>query len=106
ILKVDRSFVAQIDTNNENKEIVRTILLLAQNLGMDVIAEGVETQAQLTALRQLKCEYAQGYLFARPLTATVASELLAAARTQSDHAPLNYAQYGDMILPTGTTLAA
>ena len=77
VLKVDRSFVTQIDRHDENREIVRTILLLAQNLGMDVVAEGVETEAQLAALRKLGCEYGQGYLFARPLTGEAATELLA-----------------------------
>jgi predicted signal transduction protein with EAL and GGDEF domain len=55
--------------NPENIEIVRTIILLAQVLGMDVIAEGVETKEQLKILRDLKCEYGQGYYFSRPATA-------------------------------------
>src|SRR5205085_4841301 len=77
VLKVDRSFVAQIDRHDENREIVRTILLLAQNLGMDVVAEGVETEAQFAALRKLGCEYGQGYLFAPALTAEAATEMIA-----------------------------
>jgi EAL domain-containing protein (putative c-di-GMP-specific phosphodiesterase class I) len=55
--------------NPENIEIVRTVILLAQVLGMDVIAEGVETKDQLKILRDLKCEYGQGYYFSRPATA-------------------------------------
>jgi EAL domain-containing protein (putative c-di-GMP-specific phosphodiesterase class I) len=75
-LKVDRSFVSRMSDNNENIEIVRTILLLAQNLGMKVIAEGVETQEQLEQLRALSCDYAQGYLFSRPVNATSITKLL------------------------------
>ena len=51
----------------ENTAIVRTIVMLAHALGMDVIAEGVETAEQLAKLRSLGCEYGQGYFFARPL---------------------------------------
>ena len=68
-LKIDRSFVTRMAENPENIEIVRTIILLAQVLGMDVIAEGVETKDQLKLLRDLKCEYGQGYYFSRPATA-------------------------------------
>ncbi|HKG47792.1 MAG TPA: diguanylate cyclase [Pyrinomonadaceae bacterium] len=66
-LKIDRSFVTQMMENEENLEIVRTIVALAQNLGMDVVAEGVETEDQLTLLRKLECENGQGYLFSTPL---------------------------------------
>jgi diguanylate cyclase (GGDEF)-like protein/PAS domain S-box-containing protein len=66
-LKIDRSFINRIDIDGENLEIVRTIVTLAWNLGMDVIAEGVETAKQLAQLKALKCEYAQGYFFARPM---------------------------------------
>jgi diguanylate cyclase (GGDEF)-like protein/PAS domain S-box-containing protein len=68
-LKIDRSFVTRMAENPENIEIVRTVILLAQVLGMDVIAEGVETKDQLKILRDLKCEYGQGYYFSRPATA-------------------------------------
>ncbi|HVF56641.1 MAG TPA: EAL domain-containing protein, partial [Pyrinomonadaceae bacterium] len=78
-LKIDRSFVNLMEDNNENAEIVRTIIMLARNLNMDVVAEGVETVGQLTQLRALKCEYAQGYLFSKPLDAASAEKLLAAA---------------------------
>ena len=66
-LKIDRSFVAQMMENEENLAIVRTIVALAQNLGMDVVAEGVETEDQLTLLRKLECENGQGFLFSTPL---------------------------------------
>lgn len=75
-LKIDRSFVSRIQENNENKEIVRTILLLAQNLGMGVIAEGVETKEQVEILRELNCEHAQGYFFSKPVDSDSARRLI------------------------------
>jgi diguanylate cyclase (GGDEF)-like protein/PAS domain S-box-containing protein len=66
-LKIDRSFVSQMSGRDENTEIVKTIVMLATNLGMDVVAEGIETEGQLAELRNLKCQYGQGYHFARPL---------------------------------------
>jgi EAL domain-containing protein (putative c-di-GMP-specific phosphodiesterase class I) len=66
-LKIDRSFVMQMMENEENLAIVRTIVALAQNLGMDVVAEGVETEDQLRLLRKLECENGQGFLFSTPL---------------------------------------
>jgi diguanylate cyclase (GGDEF)-like protein/PAS domain S-box-containing protein len=66
-LKIDRSFVNQMSEDEENAEIVSTIVGLAQNLGMDVVAEGVETPEQLKALKALGCEYGQGYFFSKPL---------------------------------------
>ena len=65
-LKVDRSFVMRMN-KKENLEIVRTIIALAGNLGLEVIAEGIETYEQLTQLQNLQCEYGQGYYFAKPL---------------------------------------
>jgi diguanylate cyclase (GGDEF)-like protein/PAS domain S-box-containing protein len=66
-LKIDRSFITRMVENNENAEIVRTISGLAKNLGMDVVAEGVETRDQLEILRALGCKYGQGYFFSKPL---------------------------------------
>jgi len=68
-LKIDRSFVGRIGEAAENIEIVRTIVSLAENMGMEVVAEGVETLSQLTQLRKLSCQYGQGYLFSRPVDA-------------------------------------
>lgn len=68
-LKIDRSFVNSIDVDGEKLELVRTIVSLAWNLGMDVIAEGVETAMQLAQLKALRCESAQGYYFSKPLKA-------------------------------------
>jgi diguanylate cyclase (GGDEF)-like protein/PAS domain S-box-containing protein len=68
-LKIDRSFVGRMSVNNENAEIVRTIIMLARSLKMDVVAEGVETVEQLAQLKALNCQYGQGYYFSKPLSA-------------------------------------
>jgi EAL domain-containing protein (putative c-di-GMP-specific phosphodiesterase class I) len=75
-LKIDGSFVSRMSGDNENTEIIRTIMSLAENLGMDVIAEGVETLEQLTKLRTLGCEKGQGFFFSRPMSAGDAENLL------------------------------
>lgn len=75
-LKVDRSFVSRMEHAPNQAEIVRAIVSLAQNLGMGVTAEGVETPAQASTLRQLHCTNAQGFLFSRPLPAEDAERLI------------------------------
>lgn len=65
-VKIDRSFIGP-EINNTNYDIIKAIINLAHSLGLDVIAEGIETEAQLEILRGLGCEYGQGYLFAYPL---------------------------------------
>jgi diguanylate cyclase (GGDEF)-like protein/PAS domain S-box-containing protein len=75
-LKIDRSFVSDLATGIQHAEMVRTIIVLARNLGMDVIAEGVETEAQMTRLRAMECDFVQGYLVSRPMDATRAHALL------------------------------
>ncbi|MBU1228468.1 MAG: EAL domain-containing protein [Proteobacteria bacterium] len=74
-LKVDRSFVSDLDAF-ENLVIVRTIVSLAHNLGLDVVAEGIETERQRAFLAELTCECGQGYLFSRPLPEDRALEML------------------------------
>jgi len=69
-LKIDRSFIGRIGEAADNIEIVRTVVSLAENMGMEVVAEGVETLAQLSQLRKLNCQYGQGYLFSRPVDAS------------------------------------
>jgi EAL domain-containing protein (putative c-di-GMP-specific phosphodiesterase class I) len=69
----------------ENSEIVRTILTLASNLGMDVIAEGVETKGQLAQLKAMNCRYGQGYLFSRPVDAAGAGALVGAGDAHTSH---------------------
>ncbi len=76
LLKIDRSFISRVDIDGEKLELVRTIITLAWNLGMDVVAEGVETTKQLAQLKALKCEYAQGYLFSKPLNSKAAEQLI------------------------------
>ncbi|MBW4418991.1 MAG: EAL domain-containing protein [Myxacorys californica WJT36-NPBG1] len=77
LLKIDQSFISRVDADGEKLELVRTIITLAWNLGMDVVAEGVETTKQLAQLKALKCEYAQGFLFSKPLPKTEAAALIA-----------------------------
>lgn len=75
-IKIDRSFISRMDSSREDFEVVHTILLLAQNLRLDCIAEGVETTHQLQQLRSLRCPHGQGYLFAPPLSADKAERYL------------------------------
>jgi diguanylate cyclase (GGDEF)-like protein/PAS domain S-box-containing protein len=79
-LKIDRSFLTSLRPGGEGNEIVRTILSLAQNLDIHVVAEGVETPEQLAALKALRCEYAQGFAFSPPLPGAEAEALLAEGR--------------------------
>ena len=79
-LKIDQSFIRTMGVRNESLEIVRTIVSLAHNLGKQVIAEGVETEEQLTVLRSLRCAYGQGYFFSKPVNGMAAGMLLAARR--------------------------
>lgn len=68
-VKIDRSFIGP-EINNTNYDIIKAIINLAHSLGLDVVAEGIETEAQLKILKNLGCEYGQGYLFAPALNAT------------------------------------
>ena len=75
-LKIDRSFVDRLNSDNESFEIVKTIINLANVLQVDAIAEGVETVEQVKQLQTLGCEYAQGYLFAKPLSVEMSENYL------------------------------
>jgi diguanylate cyclase (GGDEF)-like protein/PAS domain S-box-containing protein len=75
-LKIDSSFTKTIADSGESTEIVKTILPMANSLRLNVIAEGVETAEQLAVLRQLQCEYGQGFYFSKPVTADEAGALL------------------------------
>ncbi|MEH1837207.1 MAG: EAL domain-containing protein [Nostoc sp.] len=77
-LKIDRSFVSGSIIDDGNLDIVETIITLAHKLGLDVTAEGVETEEQLALLRMLKCEYGQGYFFSHPLDSSQATALIMA----------------------------
>ncbi len=76
-LKIDGSFINKVDVDVEKIEIVRTIVALAWNLGMDVVAEGVETNKQMYQVKSLKCDFGQGYLFSKPLDSQMAETLIA-----------------------------
>lgn len=76
-LKIDRTFVSMIDADGNNDDIVRAIITLARNFGLKVVAEGIETDAQLNVLRSLECEGGQGYLFAAPMSINKLVEFMA-----------------------------
>jgi EAL domain-containing protein (putative c-di-GMP-specific phosphodiesterase class I) len=65
-LKIDRTFICKIDTDIDTSEIVRIIIMLAHNLGLKIVAEGAETAEQVHLLKELDCDFVQGYFFARP----------------------------------------
>jgi diguanylate cyclase (GGDEF)-like protein/PAS domain S-box-containing protein len=75
-IKVDRAFVRELEVSAEDRAIVAAVMALANSLQLDVVAEGVETEAQLALLREHGCKLAQGYLFARPLEASRIPALL------------------------------
>jgi diguanylate cyclase (GGDEF)-like protein/PAS domain S-box-containing protein len=75
-LKVDRSFVTNMEESRENSEIVNTIIKLAKNLKIKVVAEGIETAGQLEKLKLLNCEYGQGYYFSKPLNPIAANDFI------------------------------
>ena len=66
-LKIDKSFINDIHTNPDDADIVGSIIAMAINLGLQVVAEGVENKEQVELLGQLGCKYVQGYFFGRPL---------------------------------------
>jgi EAL domain-containing protein (putative c-di-GMP-specific phosphodiesterase class I) len=100
-LKIDQAFVSRIGLDDDSLEIIRTIVALAHNLGMDVIAEGVETAQQLAQLKALDCEYAQGYYFGKPTDRETAWSLINAEdRIQQTEAGRQRADAG-VILASG-----
>ena len=80
-LKIDRAFISNMESDPENREIVRAIIVLAHNLGLKVVAEGTETEEHVNLLRQLNCEMAQGYFFSRPADDHAMLKLLASNRS-------------------------
>ncbi len=80
VMKIDRTFISEMDRDSETQEIVRIIVMLAKNLGMKVVAEGIERPEQVTLLRQMGCELGQGYLFSRPMDAESTEQLLISQR--------------------------
>jgi EAL domain-containing protein (putative c-di-GMP-specific phosphodiesterase class I)/GGDEF domain-containing protein len=83
-LKIDRSFVRRIAHDKDTAAIVSGIMAMATELGLQVVAEGVETDEQRTVLQSLQCQSAQGFLFAKPLDVTRAEEFLRAAPAEPD----------------------
>jgi EAL domain-containing protein (putative c-di-GMP-specific phosphodiesterase class I) len=79
VLKIDRSFVMRLAADGHNAQIVGAIVHLAHALGLKVVAEGVEEPHQATLLRDMGCEYGQGYLFSRPIDAEATEKLLLTA---------------------------
>ena len=66
-IKIDRSFIAEIDTTDAAAAIARAVVTLGQSLGLEVVAEGVETASQLQYLKDINCDEAQGFLYSRPV---------------------------------------
>jgi EAL domain-containing protein (putative c-di-GMP-specific phosphodiesterase class I) len=88
VIKIDRSFVNGLGSDNNGDEIFRGILALGRTLDKRMVAEGVETQAQLQRLIELGCEYGQGFLLARPLPPDVAESVIRTAQSDAvDNGP-------------------
>lgn len=81
-LKIDRSFIGEMDENIKSAEIVKTVIMLAQNLHLEVVAEGIETEEQLVLLQTLGCKLGQGYLFSKPIEAQMIEQLLSKRTTE------------------------
>jgi EAL domain-containing protein (putative c-di-GMP-specific phosphodiesterase class I) len=79
-LKIDRSFVATTSARRDYAAVIQAIITLARNLGIEVVAEGVETAEQVALLQALDCEFGQGYYFAKPLPPEAAEKMLPAPR--------------------------
>ncbi len=75
-IKIDRSFISEIDVKDASKEIVKTIIDLSRTLSLDVVAEGVERETQIEMLKQLQCDNAQGFYFSEPVDNKVALEII------------------------------
>jgi diguanylate cyclase (GGDEF)-like protein/PAS domain S-box-containing protein len=86
-LKIDRSFISKMQTGQDNVEIVRTILMLASSLKLEVVAEGIETRDQLNRLNDLGCKNGQGYLFSKPVPGDQVNALLALRRIDVTEVP-------------------
>lgn len=92
VLKIDKSFITDLGSQPERQRLVRGIVNLAHDLGLSVVAEGVETVAEHEVLRAIDCDFAQGYLFARPLSAADAEALLVSS--DSDRRPFQPGKFG------------
>ncbi len=84
-IKIDRSFIREMGNGKKASELVRAMVSMAHDLGMDTTAEGVETEEQLNELKNLTCQYGQGFLLSRPVDSTSAERILADSITQDFH---------------------
>ena len=75
-IKIDRSFIGKMDTDTKSEDIIRTILMLGNNLNLEVVAEGIETESQLQKLRRMRLPLGQGYLFSKPKSSAFTEHLL------------------------------
>jgi EAL domain-containing protein (putative c-di-GMP-specific phosphodiesterase class I) len=82
-LKIDRSFVTNLISEAKTQEIVRSVIILAKTLNMDIIAEGIETVEQFEYLKNLGCQCGQGYLFAKPLDSSAAEAFITNTHSSS-----------------------
>ena len=76
VVKIDRSFVCQVESSAHHRVLIEVTVLVAKSLGMTTVAEGIETEGQLSALKSLYCDKGQGYLHSRPMTAEIATQWL------------------------------
>jgi diguanylate cyclase (GGDEF)-like protein len=97
-LKIDRSFIKIMDDDDKSRAIVKTILMLGDNLGIEVVAEGIENVSQLENLRSLGCKSGQGYLFSRPIDGETAERFLAnGANVFADNAASEFSNASPLI---------
>jgi len=87
VLKIDRSFVSGVDSIEADAAITRAIIGMAHSLGLSVVAEGVETPAQLAFLQDQQCDVAQGYLLGRPMPAAELAKVWLLRQTRAAEAP-------------------
>jgi EAL domain-containing protein (putative c-di-GMP-specific phosphodiesterase class I) len=85
IIKIDRSFINSISKVDSSKMIVQSVVKLGRALGMDIIAEGIETEVEAVMMMQFGCTELQGYYFSRPVDAEALVELLKTFRPRSQH---------------------
>ena len=76
MIKIDRAFISHSDTDERNRLIVETVLKLAKQFDLATVAEGIETKGEMNLLRELNCDFAQGYLLSKPITATNALPII------------------------------
>jgi EAL domain-containing protein (putative c-di-GMP-specific phosphodiesterase class I) len=85
-LKIDRSFVQDLDKDSDDDAVVRAAVALAYGLGLEIVAEGIETETQRSILSNEKCQHGQGFLFSKPLSAELLRDYLMASLKQQSPA--------------------